>query len=85
MSVCLSATSRFSIKRIERINLLFSTRASFDQSYYTVCDIRVLTVKMMPIIQPIFILFDLFAAETVMKLYYTCFFAVTFCGENKAV
>ena len=33
MSLCLSVTSRYSIKRDERINMLFSMDASFDQSY----------------------------------------------------
>ena len=34
VSVCLSLTSRCSIKRDERINLFFfGTRASFNQSY----------------------------------------------------
>ena len=31
--VCLSVTSRCSIKRNKRINLLFGTEASHDQSY----------------------------------------------------
>jgi len=33
VSLCLSVTSRCSIKRGERTNLVFGTEASFDQSY----------------------------------------------------
>jgi len=33
MAVCLSVTSPYSVKRHERIDLVFGMEASFDQSY----------------------------------------------------